>query len=149
MQRRRSILAELIRRVLEAMFGLEVRCRAQSAGSSGAAEVTAAVYFAGQWHGALVLDCTMAHARAWTARLLGRPVCSSHDEAARDGLVEIANLLAGKLKPLLPPGSVVPIPVPGSGHGASVCGLTCAEHLSFADPYGAFRVTLVQVAENA
>ena len=72
-------------------------------GSNEHYELTGAVYYAGAWKGALLLECSLAQAIAWGSRLMdaSAPVAA---EDARDSLGELCNVLAGNLKPLLPPG---------------------------------------------
>lgn len=64
---------------------------------------TGAVYYAGNWKGALLLECSFEQAMDWAARFMSLTPPIALDDA-RDGLGELTNLIAGNLKPLLPPG---------------------------------------------
>ena len=70
--------------------------------------LTAAIYYAGLWQGALLIECSEQQARAWSSHIMDLPDPTSED--ARDGLGELANVLAGNLKPLLPQGVSISIP---------------------------------------
>jgi chemotaxis protein CheX len=110
------------------------------------AEFTAAVYYAGTWQGALLLECSTVQALDWAARLMSLPPPISSEDAL-DGLGELANVIAGNLKPLLPPGVGLSIPsvVQGTNYSLRVCGGNLVEPLDFADASGRFRITLVEV----
>lgn len=112
------------------------------------AALTAAIYYAGQWQGALLVECSQEQARAWSGRLMD--LTEPSDADARDGLGELTNVLAGNLKPLLPPGVGISIPsvVDGTDYSLRVCGGNLTERIDFADAHGPFRVTLVIVEPN-
>ncbi len=107
---------------------------------------TAAVSYAGSWKGALLLECSREQAMDWAARLMSiQPPISADD--TRDGLGELTNMLAGNLKPLLPPGVGLSIPcvVEGSDYSLPIWGGNLSESLYFEDQFGSFRITLVEV----
>jgi CheY-specific phosphatase CheX len=107
-------------------------------------ELTAAVYYAGAWQGALLLECSMEQAMNWGSRLMDLPSPIAVEDA-RDSIAELCNVLAGNLKPLLPPGVGLSTPsvVKGADYSLRVRGDTLCERLHFADPAGDFRVTLI------
>jgi chemotaxis protein CheX len=107
-------------------------------------ELTAAVYYAGAWQGALLLECSIEQAMDWGSRLMGLPAPIAVEDA-RDSIAEICNVLAGNLKPLLPPGAGLSTPsvVKGGDYSLRVRCDTLCERLHFADPAGDFRVTLI------
>jgi len=107
-------------------------------------ELTAAVYYAGAWKGALLLECSLGQAMEWGSRLMRIPAPVATEDA-RDSLGELCNVLGGNLKPLLPHGVGLSTPsvVRGADYTLSICGHTLCERLHFADPSGDFRVTLI------
>lgn len=107
-------------------------------------ELTAAVYYAGAWKGAVLLECSLGQAMDWGSRLMQIPA-PVDSEDARDSLGELCNVLAGNLKPLLPPGVGLSSPsvVKGDDYTLRICGDTICERLHFADPAGDFRITLI------
>jgi chemotaxis protein CheX len=107
-------------------------------------ELTAAVYYAGAWKGAVLLECSLAQAMDWGSRLMDIPAPVASEDA-RDSLGELCNVLAGNLKPLLPHGVGLSTPsvVRGADYTLRVCGDTLCKRLHFADPTGDFRVTLI------
>lgn len=107
---------------------------------------TGAVYYAGEWQGALMVECSREQAMDWAARFMSLTPPVTVDDA-RDGLGELTNIIAGNLKPLLPPGVGLSIPsvVQGSDYCLRICGGNLSETLCLQDSLGPFRVTLVEV----
>ncbi|MCX6623210.1 MAG: chemotaxis protein CheX [Acidobacteria bacterium] len=143
----RPRMAEIAASVFETM--LELRVRPSGHDDAGwLAGLTAAVYYAGKWNGALLVECSTEQAVNWTARLLALDPPISLDDA-RDGLGELTNVLAGNLKPLLPPGVGLSIPsvVLGKDYSLRVVGRGIRQSLSLEDEYGPFRITLVEVTD--
>ena len=64
--------------------------------------VTAAVYFVGAWRGAVLLECTRQQARTFAQLLMSIEAPKTVDENVKDALGELANMLAGNLKSVLP-----------------------------------------------
>lgn len=131
--------------VYETMLDLPLRSAAAST-TPGSGSFTAAVYYAGAWKGALLLECSPQQVMDWGARLMSlAPPVSLED--ARDGLGELTNVIAGNLKALLPPGVGISLPsvVQGSDYSLRICGGNLTESLCFEDPTGPFRITLVEL----
>jgi chemotaxis protein CheX len=144
----RSEIAQVTESVFETM--LEVAVRPAMEAAAGRPEFTAAVYYAGAWQGALLLECSSTQAQHWAARFMSLAPPVPLDDA-RDGLGELANVIAGNLKPLLPPGVSLSMPsvVQGDDYRLRICGGNLFDNLNFADDLGPFRITLVEVTEQA
>jgi chemotaxis protein CheX len=95
--------------------------------------VTAAVYFAGDWKGAVLIECSPQQAFEITARLLGSTAPRAMDEDVRDALGELANMVAGNLKSVLPRGVGISMPsvVEGTDYSLKVCGGNLSTRLRF------------------
>ena len=108
-----------------------------------AAPLTAAVYYAGAWKGALVIECSGRQASRWAEGFmpLTGPATS---EDARDGLAEIANVIAGNLKPFLPPGVSLSMPsvIEGTDHKLRLPESCHRDTVPFADEMDPFRISL-------
>ncbi len=106
---------------------------------------TGAVYYAGAWKGALLVECSGEQAMDWAARFLSLDPPVRVDDA-RDGLGELTNVLAGNLKPLLPPGVGLSMPcvVQGRDYSLRMCGGGLSESLCFTDGFAPFRITLLE-----
>jgi CheY-specific phosphatase CheX len=145
----RDNVADVATTVYHTLLDVPLRCCPDSAANFRSA-FTAAVHYAGAWKGALVLEGSMEQAADWAARLL--PVSPPLEmEDVRDSLGEIANVIAGNLKPMLPGGVGLSMPsvVQGGDYRSRVCGGTLTEQMDFADESGVFRITLIEVVETA
>lgn len=128
------------------MLGAQVRPAADS-DAACESQLTAAVYYAGAWKGALMIECSTCQAMRWTALLMSlTPPVSVED--ARDGLGDVTNMIAGNLQPLLPPGAGLspPMVIDGANHRLRMPGGARRESVSFEDESGPFRVVLVQAS---
>jgi CheY-specific phosphatase CheX len=135
-------LEEVTQDVYASLLGIDVWLSAD-ADAALAEPMTAAVYYAGAWKGALVVECSKAQARRWAARLMEAGAFAS-DEDALDGLTELVSKIAANLKPLLPPGVTLstPLVIEGAGHRLRLRGKGRTAKLEFDDGTGRFQVTL-------
>ena len=141
----RDSIVQITRSVFETMLGLPVE-PLEPGGAEPAGALTAAVYYAGEWRGALLVECSEEQAAEWSLHLMRlTPPLAPAD--VRDGLGELANVVAGNLKALLPRGVGLSIPsiVQGSDYSVSICGGNRFERVSFTTSSGPFRITLVEV----
>jgi chemotaxis protein CheX len=110
------------------------------------ARATCAVYFAGAWSGAVLVECPLAMAFEFTARLMRIPKPLQFDNDVYDALGELANMIGGNLKSVLPRGVSLSMPsvVEGSKYSVRVCGANNNKRMNFIGPDGPFWVTLVE-----
>ena len=107
--------------------------------------VTAAVYFTEPWFGALFVECTLPLAFNFTARLMSLPVPTEIDEDVCDALGELANIVGGNLKALLPSnvGLSLPSIVRGTDYAVRLRGGVVVNRQVFDTEFGKFQVTLM------
>jgi len=110
--------------------------------------VTAVVHFTGAWHGAVLLECTRQQACQFARLLMSIEIPEALNEDVRDALGELANMLAGNLKSVLPPGVYLSMPsvIEGSDYSLDICGKRAMERVPFWSDLGIFGVTLVETA---
>ena len=142
-------VARIVEDVFRTMLNLEV-CKCNGTGSAAPGSLTSAVQFVGEWKGAVLLQCSPPQALAFTRCLMPGLKPSHIDEDVRDSLGELANMVGGNLKSVLPPGVALSMPsvVDGSDYALRICGGNAANTVSFASGLGEFWVTLVQVLEK-
>ena len=136
-----SSLVDITIALFEAMLQLSVVPR-EPQDEETPYELTAAVGYAGNAKGGVLLECHTEQAQDWCSRLCSLPPPVSEDDA-RDGLGELCNILAGNFKPLLPPSSTLTTPLVWGGrtdHRAFECEIAGAVEL--ADRGRLFRVSL-------
>lgn len=146
----REDLARITVSVFQTMLQLEVT-PAETAGAPAPDGLTAAVYFAGAWKGAVLLECTQPQAFEFTHRLMSIDPPESINDDVRDALGELANMLAGNLKSVLPHGIGLSMPsvVEGTDYSLRVCGGSLIDRMPFSGALGVIWVTLIEMFEEA
>jgi chemotaxis protein CheX len=112
--------------------------------------ITAAVHVLGSWKGALSIECTFDQTFEFTKRLLGidRPTEVNGDVC--DAFGELANMIGGNLKAVLPPVVQLSMPsvVRGEKYSLEICRAVTASKLAFDCEFGIFWVTLVEFVDS-
>lgn len=112
--------------------------------------VTSCVQIDGAWHGALVMACPMPLAKTLAAQMFQAESEPDLDEV-RDALGELANMLGGNVKALLPGPSQISLPAVaiGSDYQLSVVGTTERARVQFRCDGQPLLVTLLQRSAGA
>ncbi|MBZ5672725.1 MAG: chemotaxis protein CheX [Acidobacteriia bacterium] len=142
-------VARIVEDVFRTMLCLEV-ATSETGDSSEPGLLTAAVQFVGDWKGAVLLRCSPRQAFAFTTSLIPSQKPSRFDEDVRDALGELANMVGGNLKSVLPPGVALSMPsvVEGNHYALHICGRNASKTFGFSSELGPFWVTLVQVSDQ-
>ncbi|HEY1755112.1 MAG TPA: chemotaxis protein CheX [Bryobacteraceae bacterium] len=145
----RAEIAQIVEDVFRTMLNLD-DIRSCSAEAPTPGSLTVAVQFVGEWNGAVLLRCTEQQALGFTARLMPGVQPNRIDEDVRDSLGELANMVAGNLKSVLPHGVALSMPsvIDGSDYALNICGSKAAYTLGFSSDLGEFWVTLVQMLDK-
>lgn len=140
---------QIVTGVFQTMFGCEVYPIAEVWQVPPPA-VTAAIYFAGSWRGAVLVETTELQARHWTARLMSIPVPEKFTDDVQDAMGELVNMVGGNLKSVLPKGVGLSMPsvVQGSSYSLRICGGNLTHRQAFLAEDGPFSVTLVEMLEK-
>jgi chemotaxis protein CheX len=101
-------------------------------GDAGASTVSSLVHIEGTWQGAVLVQLPLSLATALTAAMLQGEDEPDADEV-RDAIGEVANMLAGNLKALLPQPSRISLPavVFGRDYRLSLVGTTTVAQVTF------------------
>jgi chemotaxis protein CheX len=146
----RTDLAQIVVSVFQTMLNLEI-APADVSWTTKPDTLTAAIYFAGTWKGAVLLECNPTQAFEFTHRLMAidLPACINDD--VRDTMGELANMLAGNLKSVLPHGIGLSMPsvVEGTDYSLRICGGNLVDRMPFSSEKGVIWVTLIEVLEHA
>ncbi len=112
--------------------------------------LTAAIFFAGSWKGAVLLECTETLARKWTSRLVGMVEPPEVTDDVRDAMGELVNMVGGNLKSVLPRGVGLSMPsvVQGRNYSLRICGGNLVNRQIFCCGADRFAITLVEVVEK-
>lgn len=140
-------IARVAEDVFQTMLGLEVEPVVAASGLEPSGSLTASVHFAGDWKGAVLIQCGVPQALVFTSLLMPGLKPSSVDDDVRDAMGEIANMIGGNLKPLLPRGVVLSMPsvVEGSHYAVHFCKGKRVETVRFASFPGPFSITFAHI----
>jgi chemotaxis protein CheX len=139
-----SEVAQIVESVFASMLGLEV----SDCGPPwfpGADRLTAAVHLAGDWNGAVLLECDRGQACRFTGRFLSADPRETVDDVVRDMLGELANMIGGNMKCVLARGIRLSMPsvVDGSDYCLRVCRAEVRARLAFQSAEGPFWITIL------
>ncbi len=143
----RDDLTRIVHDVFETMLGLEIQPSVEP-WRPARDRLTGAVYLAGAWKGAVLLECDHSQAFHLTNRLMSLPLPTAIDDDVRDTMGELANMIGGNLKSVLPHGVVLSMPsvVEGSDYSLRICGGTAVvERITFETCEGILWVSMVKL----
>lgn len=147
----RDDLASVVQSVFATMMNLEVT-RSEAPWTHAPNTITSAVLFVGEWRGGTLVECEGWQACQFAVHFMGVDLPAAIDDDVRDVMGELANMVAGNLKSLLPHGVDLSIPsvVEGTDYAMHVCrGANAMERMTFSSPVGDFRVTLIEALPHA
>ncbi|MEZ5352683.1 MAG: chemotaxis protein CheX [Bryobacteraceae bacterium] len=144
----RTDLERIVVMVFRTMLGLDVTPVDRS-WSKVADTLTAAVHFAGQWKGGVYVECRREQALDVTARLMSIPRPTEVDEDVLDAMGEIANMVGGNVKSVMPRGVELSAPtvVEGADYALRFRTGDVVTRAAFDSGCGTFWITLVEKAD--
>ena len=139
-----SALAQIAESVFATMMNLEVG-QGGTPWFPGGNRLTSALHLAGDWNGAVLLECDREQACRFAGRFLSMDPPDTPDDVVRDVLGELANMIGGNLKCVLTPGIRLSMPsvVDGSDYSVRVVGAEVRERLAFQCAEGPFWITVL------
>jgi chemotaxis protein CheX len=142
-------LAEIVEGATTLMLGLELGTWSAGTESEHCA-IGASVQFTGDWSGALVIRCDSHLAHEAAAAMFGCDVDAIDPDELSDALGELANMIAGNVKPLLPAASLLSLPtvVQGSDLRLGVIGAAASVSLSWQRDASVLSVAIYERAEK-
>lgn len=112
-------LVEITERVWESLMldlPLTLRVPGEPAPTrNGSRTFTGCVQVTGAWEGAVTVHCSETLARTITAAMFGSEADQTTPEEVSDALGELANMVAGNIKALLPEPSRISLPTVANG----------------------------------
>jgi chemotaxis protein CheX len=137
-------LEQIVESVFGTMLGLGL-CQGGTPWFPSADRLTSAIHLAGDWSGAVLIECSRSQACRFAGRFLSQDPPETVDDVVRDVLGELANMIGGNLKCVLTRGIRLGMPsvVDGSDYSLRVCGAEVRERLAFGCSEGPFWVTVL------
>ncbi|MBI3680898.1 MAG: chemotaxis protein CheX [Acidobacteria bacterium] len=138
-----SELSQIVESVFESMLSLQVG-QCEMPWLPGGDRLTAAVHLAGDWNGAVLLECDRGQACQFAGRFLSMDPPGAVDDVVRDVLGELANMIGGNLKCVLTRGIRLSMPsvVDGSDCSLRIYGAEVRERIAFRSAEGPFWITI-------
>lgn len=102
-------LTQIVQSAFASMLNLEV-CWCDTPWFPGNDRLTAIIHLAGNWSGAVLLECSPELACQLTGRFLSIDAPAAVDDMVRDVLGELANIIGGNLKSALAEGIRLSMP---------------------------------------
>lgn len=137
-------IASIVGSVCESTFGVDATAIETEANEGPVS--SALVGITGEWDGAVLVDCTPELARVLAGTMFGIAADDVGRDQVEDTLGELANMIGGNLKALLPPPCSLSLPtvVEGRHYRVRVPGATTVRNLRFALPAGELRVIVAE-----
>jgi chemotaxis protein CheX len=142
------VVHQIVEHVFQTMMGLEAHVAKVPFPPAGEL-ITAAISLAGSWKGAVLVECGLREAFLFTSRMIGIDPPTSLNDDVRDALGELANMVGGNLKSVLPGGVGLSLPtvVWGVDYTMQVCRAGRSRRWVFQCPEATFAVELIEVAD--
>lgn len=139
-----EMLAEIVKSVFLTMMDLELSS-SDKVWHPGGDRLTSFVQLAGDWNGAVLLECSRTQACHFAGRILAMDPPETVDDDVRDVLGELANMIGGNMKCGMTPGVRLSMPtvLDGSDYDLRVCGSQVQERLAFQCDDSHFWVTIL------
>lgn len=139
-----SELSQIVESVFENMLGLQAK-ESTTPWFPGGDRLTAVVQLAGDWNGAVLLECDRGQACRFAGRFLSTAAFVDVDDVVRDVLGELTNMIGGNLKCVLTSGIRLSMPsvVDGSNYSVRVCKSEVGDQLAFQCAEGPFWITVL------
>ncbi len=138
-------IEQIVENVFSTVMGLEVQqCGAPMPPRSEV--ITSSIVLMGAWKGAVLVECGLQAALLIAGRMTG-DAPTELNEDVRDALGEVANMIGGNLKSMLPGGVELSLPsvVWGTDYSVGICHAGTAQRWVFSGPEITFAVVLVEV----
>jgi chemotaxis protein CheX len=113
-----SDVEQIVSEVFGSFLGGDDALLILAAGGNGDSPVTASVSITGSWEGHVVFGCSMAAARTAAAVLLAMGEDELAEADVADAVGELANMIGGNVKSLLPAPSALTLPLVSLGGAA-------------------------------
>jgi chemotaxis protein CheX len=140
-----SDIESIVCSIFDATFGMTIE-RLEGANDAPFATSSSLIGISGSWDGAVILDCAPDVAVELATLMFDLPLTAIDRTHIEDTLGELANMVGGNLKCLLPPPCSLSLPtvVEGRDYRVRVPGATIVRDLHFALARGRLRVLVAE-----
>jgi chemotaxis protein CheX len=141
-----EILVQIVQSVFVTMMGVDLSTCDMPWDHSGS-RMTSTVYLAGDWNGAVMLECSPQQACQFAGLMLSIDTPKTVDDDVYDVLGELANVIGGNMKSGMSMGISLSMPsvMIGRDYAVRICGSEVKKRLAFQCDYGPFWVTVLAI----
>ncbi len=139
-------IRSIVRTVWSTQLGLEILDVDDAARSSSPPTMTAAIHISGDFHGGIRLECSRTIVRSAASIMFDLPADQLVDDDDRDVIGELANVVAGNIKALIPGTNSISLPtiVEGNDYRVSTLDVRSSAAYSFTLDGESMTVTVVE-----
>lgn len=143
-------VADITREVWSTFLGLDLEPLPEGlvdlGGPADGPAMVGVVGISGAWQGAVAVECGLDHARAAAEAMFAADPGTLSAEEVADAWGELANMVGGNVKSLLPAPSALSVPSVTGGTGSRVLvpGARAVQRVHLAGPGAAVRVSVWQ-----
>jgi len=136
----------IVRSVWSTQLGLEIQDIEGPVQPSASPSMTAAIHISGDFHGGIRLECSRAIVRRAASIMFDLPADQLGEEDDRDVIGELANVVAGNIKALIPGSNSISLPtiVEGTDYRVSTLDIRSSADFSFTLDGESMTVTVVE-----
>jgi chemotaxis protein CheX len=140
------VIEQIVENVFQTMMDLEVHPSDAPWPPRGDV-ITSSISLGGSWKGVVLLECAVPEALLFASRMIDVDPPSDVNDDVRDALGELANMVGGNLKSVLPGGVELSLPsvVWGSDYRVAICHAGGVQRWVFSSPEATFAVVVVEV----
>lgn len=142
-----GVVEQIVENVFQTMMAIEVHS-SDAPWPPKQGLITASISLTGAWKGAVLIECGLQDAFLFSSRMVGGDPVSELNDDVRDTLGELANMVGGNLKSILPAGVELSLPsvVWGTNYTVGICHAGRARRWVFSGEEATFGVIVVEVA---
>jgi len=141
-----SQIRSIVRSVWSTQLGLEIQDVEGPVQPSPSQTLTAAIHISGDYHGGIRLECSRAVVRRAASIMFDLPAERLTDDDERDVIGELANVVTGNIKALIPGTNSISLPtiVDGSDYHVSTLDVRSSADFSFTLDGESMTVTVME-----
>ena len=141
-----SQIRSIVRSVWSTQLGLEIHDVEDAVQPTPSPTMTAAIHISGDYHGGIRLECSRAIVRRAASIMFDLPAEQLADDDDRDVIGELANVIAGNIKALMPGSNSISLPtiVEGSDYHISTLDVRSSVDFSFTLDGESMTVTVME-----
>lgn len=139
----------IVKNIWDSILGLEIEPIEDALLNTNQHMLTGYIFIFGAWDGALSLDCSKKFADQASSIMFDIPASQLKMEDIQDTMGELANMLGGNIKSLLPQPCKLSLPsvVDGFDYRVNIPGSQCISTVSFKSQREPLRISLFKKME--